>query len=54
MGDKKCLCSMKKEDIEKRINEIMKMVNTPKYVCKKCARAANEKEFICKPVEINI
>ncbi len=51
---KKCLCSMKKEDIEKRINDIMKMVNTPKYVFKKCARAANEKEFICKPIEINI
>jgi hypothetical protein len=45
---------MDKKDVEKRINDIMKMVNKPKYICKKCARTANEKEFICKPVEINI
>jgi hypothetical protein len=45
---------MSKKDIEKNIDKIMSVVNKPKYVCAKCARAANEKEIVCKPVKIKI
>jgi hypothetical protein len=52
MSDTNCLCDWDKKDIEKRLHVVMSMVHRPKYVCRKCARAANEKEYVCKPVEI--
>jgi hypothetical protein len=51
-SDMKTLCDFDKKEVEKRITEIMKMVDHPKYVCRKCARAANEKGLVCKPVKI--
>ncbi len=50
----KCLCDLNKKEIEKDINLIMALVNKPRYVCGKCARAANEKKLVCKPVKIKI
>jgi len=50
----KTLCDLDKKEIEKNLPEIMAMVNRPGYVCRKCARAANKKEHICKPVRIAI
>ena len=37
---------------EKKLEKIKKMVNKPRYVCRKCARAANEEDYVCKPVSI--
>lgn len=48
----KTLCDLDKKEIEKNLREIMKIVNRPEYVCRKCARAANKEEHICKPVRI--
>ena len=48
----KTLCDMDKNEIEKKLERIKKMVNKPRFVCRKCARAANEEEYVCKPVPI--
>jgi hypothetical protein len=47
-----CLCDLDKKDIEKKLEKIKRMVNKPRYICRKCARAANEEDFVCKPVSI--
>lgn len=43
------LCALKKSDIEKYEKKIIKIVKNPKFICTKCARVANEKEFVCHP-----
>ena len=48
----KTLCDLDKKDIEKKFSDVVKLVDKPKYVCRKCARAANEKDLVCKPVKI--
>lgn len=48
----KTLCDLDKKEIEKRLPEIMGMVCRPLYLCRKCARAANKKEHVCKPLKI--
>jgi hypothetical protein len=52
MGKSKTLCDLDRKDIEKSFKTIVKMVDSPKYLCIKCARAANKKEYICKPLEM--
>lgn len=34
------------------IKDYIKLVNTPTVVCKKCGRAANEEEMVCKSKSI--
>jgi hypothetical protein len=48
----KTLCDLDKKEIEKNLSLMMKMVDRPAYICKKCARAANTKDLLCKPVKI--
>ena len=48
----KTLCKWKKKDIEKHVNELLKVIDKPKYYCKDCARAANNKSMLCKPVTL--
>jgi hypothetical protein len=48
----KTLCDLDKKEIEKQLPAIMALVNRPAYICKKCARAANQKELVCKPARI--
>ena len=48
----KCLCDLDKKEVEKRIEKIKRMVDKPKYICRKCARAANDADYVCKPVTI--
>ncbi len=47
-----CLCDLDKKVLEKKLEKIMGMVDQPRYICRACARAANEKELVCKPVKI--
>ena len=47
-----CLCDLDKKKIEKQLEKIKLMVNQPRWICRKCARAANKEEFVCKPVPI--
>lgn len=48
----KSLCKWKKKDIEKSVDQLAVMVNKPRFVCKDCARAANDKAHLCKAVKL--
>ena len=52
MNKFKTLCDLEKKDIDKKLGEITKIVMDPKYICRKCARASNKKEYLCKPQRI--
>jgi len=43
------LCDFKKSTIKDHYSKLIKIVNQPKYICTKCARVANEKQYLCKP-----
>jgi len=47
----KKLCKWKKKDIEKRFGELVNLVSEPEYVCRKCGRAAHDKDCLCRPKE---
>lgn len=45
----KTLCDWSKKDLEKRANELAKLVRDPAWYCRKCARVANTPKVLCKP-----
>ncbi len=47
-----CLCDLDKKYIEGKLEKVMRLVDDPRYLCRACARAANEKDLVCKPVKI--
>jgi len=53
MNKFKTLCDLDKKDIEKRLDQISRIVSEPQYICRKCARAAKRKEYLCKPQKIS-
>lgn len=48
----KPLCGWKQKDIEANFSELALIVDKSKCVCKKCARSANDKKYLCKPEKI--
>lgn len=48
----KTLCELKRDDLEKDFSKIVNIVSKPKYICKKCARVAKDKKYLCKAVEL--
>lgn len=50
---KKTLCNWSRKDIIKNSDKLFKIVSEPKYVCKKCARAASKEEYLCEPKSIS-
>ena len=48
----KHLCKYGKKDVEANLKEISLLVNEPKFICSKCARAANIAEIVCHPKSI--
>lgn len=48
----KSLCKWKKKDIDKDLHSLMRIVEKPKFICKDCLRAAQDKNFLCKPTKI--
>jgi hypothetical protein len=34
------------------VKEMRERVKDPKFICEVCGRAANKKEFLCRPVEL--
>ena len=49
---KKTLCDWSRKDISKKSAKLATIVSDPKYVCKKCARAAIEEKYLCEPKSI--
>lgn len=47
---KKTLCDWKKSEILDNLEELFEIVETPEFICKKCARAANQEKSLCKPL----
>lgn len=47
--DTKPLCKWDKVEIKDNLKELKKIVAAPRYICKKCARAAKKEEYLCKP-----
>lgn len=52
MSDDKKMCKLKKKLLKDDIDSFVELVNSPKYVCKKCGRVANDKDRLCKPYKI--
>lgn len=48
----KTLCDWSKKDIEKHWDELRALVENPRYICRKCARAASTSKVLCKPRKI--
>lgn len=46
---RKPLCKWDKEEIKESLKELKKIVSQPRFVCRKCARAAGEEDYLCKP-----
>lgn len=52
MKKDKTFCDLTKDYIAKHLDEIILLIDKPKFICRKCARAANESTHLCKPVKI--
>jgi len=50
--DNKPLCKWDKDEIKDKFKELKKVVAEPRFICKKCGRAAKKEEFLCKPEEL--
>jgi hypothetical protein len=48
----KTLCKWKKKDIEKSVDELARMVDEARFICKDCARSANDKAHLCKGIKL--
>lgn len=46
------LCKWKKDEISEGFDSIIKIVEEPKFVCKKCARVSDKKKWLCSPVQM--
>jgi len=51
-ADAKTLCKYKKEKIEENLETLKQIVGNPKFICRKCARAAKDEKHLCKPVTL--
>jgi len=43
------MCHLKKSTLKDHFDDVVKLVDNPKYICKKCFRVANDKDALCKP-----
>ena len=48
----KTLCKIRKKEYETLLPVIKGIVRVPKYLCRKCLRAAAEKSALCKPEKL--
>jgi hypothetical protein len=48
----KRLCKWKEETIIDNFEAFNDIVKSPKFVCKKCARVANKKNWLHKPLKL--
>jgi len=43
------MCHLKKSTLKDHFDDVVKLVEDPKYICKKCFRVSNDKNVLCKP-----
>ncbi|WP_459781519.1 hypothetical protein [Photobacterium sp. R1] len=48
----KSLCKFRRTEISAKAEAIGELVNQPRYLCRSCARAANGKGALCKPMRL--
>lgn len=48
----KTLCEWKKHEIAEETAALAKIVCDPRFVCRKCARAAHKDKHLCKPMPL--
>jgi len=48
----KTLCDWKQKDFEKKEEELVKILQNPKFFCRRCGRAASSSKFLCKPKKL--
>lgn len=53
MKGPKTLCKAKKSHHAELREEILKAVNQPKYICRKCLRLAAKKKYLCSPERLD-
>jgi len=46
------MCDLRRKDVEEHIDQLIKEVQSAKFICKKCARTASKKEYLCKSQKI--
>ena len=46
------LCEWDKRDIERDLERLAGVIGTPRFVCRKCARSAEDPRFLCKPIKL--
>jgi len=49
----KMLCRLSRDEIEDRLDDLAEIVSPARHICQKCARVANKKKVLCKPVKLN-
>ncbi len=52
MSKKETLCKWDKDQIKEEWNALVAIISEPTHICKKCARAVNDKDRVCKPEKI--
>ncbi|OLQ95734.1 hypothetical protein BIY21_05630 [Vibrio ponticus] len=48
----KRLCKLNRHDIAQQLSDIQRIVAAPKYLCRSCARASQDKNLLCKPMAL--
>jgi hypothetical protein len=48
----KTLCEWRRHEIPADLKTLRKILRKPKFVCGKCARSANDKEYLCQPLRL--
>jgi hypothetical protein len=48
----KTLCDWSEKDIEKKAAKLAELLLSPRFLCRRCARAAARSKVLCKPARL--
>lgn len=51
MGNK-TLCEWRRHDIPEHLGVLRKIIRKPRFICGKCARSANDADYLCQPLKL--